>query len=57
MIQFAPSEIALIQLFEGSIPIDNDVAPVVVLSEIKVPPAEAIETEKGFSNQKKIMEI
>ena len=45
MIQFAPSEIALIQLFEGSIPIDNDVAPVVVLSEIKVPPAEAIETE------------
>lgn len=36
---------ALIQLLDGSTPIDNDVAPVVVLSEIKFPAAEATETD------------
>ena len=36
---------ALIQLLDGSIPIANDVAPVVVLSEIKFPAAAPIETE------------
>ena len=35
---------ALIQLLDGSIPIDNDVAPVVVLSEIRFPAVALIVT-------------
>lgn len=45
MIQFVPFEIALIQLLDGSIPILKLVAAVVVLSEIKFPPADATPTE------------
>jgi hypothetical protein len=36
---------ALIQLLDGSIPIASVAAVVVLLSEIKYPPADAIETE------------
>ena len=45
MIQFVPSEIALIQLLDGSIPIANPVAVVVELSEIKYPADAAMDKE------------
>jgi len=44
MYQLVPSEIALIQLLEGSMPMATEVAVVVVLSEIKNPAVAAIES-------------